>query len=151
MTAIGRGQRQLIIGDRQTGKTAVALDTIINQKQYWAPTRLCAASTCGGQKDPPSPRSSRRCGERGARLHGRRERRRANPAPFQYVAPYAGAAIGRTGWTAASMSDRVRRPVEAGGAYARSRCSFAAAGREAYRATCSTSTHVCWSVREALR
>ena len=34
MTAIGRGQRQLIIGDRQTGKTAVALDTIINQKQY---------------------------------------------------------------------------------------------------------------------
>src|SRR4029077_12684331 len=35
MTAIGRGQRQLIIGDRQTGKTAVALDTIINQKQYW--------------------------------------------------------------------------------------------------------------------
>ena len=35
MTAIGRGQRQLIIGDRQTGKTAVAVDTIINQKQNW--------------------------------------------------------------------------------------------------------------------
>src|SRR5881409_2195972 len=35
MTAIGRGQRELIIGDRQTGKTAVALDTILNQKQYW--------------------------------------------------------------------------------------------------------------------
>ena len=35
MTAIGRGQRQLIIGDRQTGKTAVALDTIIAQRQYW--------------------------------------------------------------------------------------------------------------------
>src|SRR5512139_1999493 len=42
MTAIGRGQRQLIIGDRQTGKTAVAIDTIINQKDNWAsgdPTR----------------------------------------------------------------------------------------------------------------
>ena len=36
MTAIGRGQRQLIIGDRQTGKTAVAIDTIINQKANWA-------------------------------------------------------------------------------------------------------------------
>jgi F0F1-type ATP synthase alpha subunit len=35
MTAIGRGQRQLIIGDRQTGKTAVAVDTIINQKENW--------------------------------------------------------------------------------------------------------------------
>ena len=35
MTAIGRGQRQLIIGDRQTGKTAVAIDTIINQKANW--------------------------------------------------------------------------------------------------------------------
>ena len=36
MTPIGRGQRQLIIGDRQVGKTAVAIDTIINQKQFWA-------------------------------------------------------------------------------------------------------------------
>ena len=36
MTAIGRGQRQLIIGDRQTGKTALALDTILNQKENWA-------------------------------------------------------------------------------------------------------------------
>ena len=36
MTPIGRGQRQLIIGDRQTGKTAVAIDTIINQKDNWA-------------------------------------------------------------------------------------------------------------------
>jgi F-type H+-transporting ATPase subunit alpha len=35
MTAIGRGQRQLIIGDRQTGKTAVAVDTIINQRENW--------------------------------------------------------------------------------------------------------------------
>ena len=35
MTAIGRGQRQLIIGDRQTGKTAVAIDTIINQRENW--------------------------------------------------------------------------------------------------------------------
>jgi F-type H+-transporting ATPase subunit alpha len=35
MTAIGRGQRQLIIGDRQTGKTAVAVDTIINQLENW--------------------------------------------------------------------------------------------------------------------
>src|SRR5205085_5771082 len=36
LTPIGRGQRQLIIGDRQTGKTAIAIDTIINQKEFWA-------------------------------------------------------------------------------------------------------------------
>ena len=40
MTPVGRGQRQLIIGDRQVGKTAVAIDTIINQKQFWATVEL---------------------------------------------------------------------------------------------------------------
>ena len=52
MTAIGRGQRQLIIGDRQTGKTAVALDTIINQKQYWGTDQAVRCVYVAiGQKD----------------------------------------------------------------------------------------------------
>jgi F-type H+-transporting ATPase subunit alpha len=52
MTAIGRGQRQLLIGDRQTGKTAVALDTIINQKQYWGTNEAVRCIYVAiGQKD----------------------------------------------------------------------------------------------------
>ena len=57
MTPIGRGQRQLIIGDRKTGKTAIAVDTIINQKAFWEtgdPTSRCVASTW------PSARRARR-------------------------------------------------------------------------------------------
>ena len=66
MTAIGRGQRQLIIGDRQTGKTAVAIDAIIAQRANWAtgdPTKqVQAASTSrSGRRPPRWPRWSRRC------------------------------------------------------------------------------------------
>src|ERR1700678_2016738 len=46
MTAIGRGQRQLIIGDRQTGKSAIAIDTIINQKDNWASIPLAQERLC---------------------------------------------------------------------------------------------------------
>jgi len=60
MIPIGRGQRQLIIGDRQTGKTAIAVDTIINQKDNWAsvtPKSRCAASTWpSAKKARPSRR-----------------------------------------------------------------------------------------------
>ena len=96
MTAIGRGQRQLIIGDRQTGKTAVALDTIINQKQYWGTDQAVRCIYVAiGQKDSTVAEVVETLRENGALDYtvvvsaGA-----ANPAPFQYVAPYAGAAIG---------------------------------------------------------
>jgi F-type H+-transporting ATPase subunit alpha len=100
MTAIGRGQRQLIIGDRQTGKTAVCLDTILNQRQNW---------------ESGDPKKQVRCiyvaiGQKGstiASVKGSLEEYGAmeyttivaapasDPAGFKYLAPYTGSAIGQ--------------------------------------------------------
>jgi F-type H+-transporting ATPase subunit alpha len=96
MTAIGRGQRQLLIGDRQTGKTAVALDTIINQKQYWGTNEAVRCIYVAiGQKDSTVAEVVETLRENGALEYTVVVSAGAsNPAPFQYVAPYAGAAIG---------------------------------------------------------
>ena len=100
MTPIGRGQRQLIIGDRQTGKTAIAIDTIINQKANW---------------DSGDPAKQVRCiyvaiGQKGSTIQsvrGALEEAGAleyttiiaspasDPAGFKYLAPYTGSAIGQ--------------------------------------------------------
>ena len=100
MTPIGRGQRQLIIGDRSTGKTTIAIDTIINQKQYW---------------DTGDPDKQVRCiyvaiGQKGstiAAVRGALEEAGAleyttivaspasDSAGFKYLAPYTGSAIGQ--------------------------------------------------------
>ncbi|GAB3623313.1 F0F1 ATP synthase subunit alpha [Mariniluteicoccus endophyticus] len=100
MIPIGRGQRQLIIGDRKTGKTAIALDTIINQKANW---------------ESGDPKKQVRCiyvaiGQKGstiAEVRGTLEAAGAmeyttivhapasDPAGFKYIAPYAGSAIGQ--------------------------------------------------------
>jgi F-type H+-transporting ATPase subunit alpha len=100
MTPIGRGQRQLIIGDRKTGKTTVAVDTIINQRANW---------------QSGDPAKQVRCiyvaiGQKGstiASVKGELERQGAmeyttivaatasDPAGFKYIAPYAGSAIGQ--------------------------------------------------------
>jgi len=100
MTPIGRGQRQLIIGDRATGKTTVAIDTIINQKQYW---------------ETGDPEKQVRCiyvaiGQKGstiASVRGALEEASAleyttivaspasDSAGFKYLAPYTGSAIGQ--------------------------------------------------------
>ncbi|WP_062463671.1 F0F1 ATP synthase subunit alpha [Demequina soli] len=100
MIPIGRGQRQLIIGDRQTGKTAIAIDTIINQKDNW---------------DSGDPNKQVRCiyvaiGQKGstiASVRGALEEAGAleyttivaapasDPAGFKYLAPYTGSAIGQ--------------------------------------------------------
>ncbi len=100
MIPIGRGQRQLIIGDRKTGKTAIAIDTIINQKANW---------------DSGDPKKQVRCiyvaiGQKGstiAEVKGTLEKAGAmeyttivhapasDPAGFKYIAPYAGSAIGQ--------------------------------------------------------
>jgi F-type H+-transporting ATPase subunit alpha len=96
MTAIGRGQRQLIIGDRQTGKTAVALDTIIAQKQYWGTDQAVKCIYVAvGQKSSTVAEVVELLREQGALEYTVVVNAPASdPAPFQYVAPYAGAALG---------------------------------------------------------
>ncbi len=100
LTPIGRGQRQLIIGDRQTGKTAIAIDTVINQKEFW---------------ETGDPEQQVRCiyvaiGQKGstvAAVRGALEEADAlqyttivaapasDAAGFKYLAPYTGSAIGQ--------------------------------------------------------
>ena len=100
MTAIGRGQRQLIIGDRQTGKTTVTIDAIINQKENWA---------------TGDPKKQVRCiyvaiGQKGSTISGVRQTLEdagaleyttivaapaSDSAGFKYLAPYTGSAIGQ--------------------------------------------------------
>jgi len=96
MTPIGRGQRQLIIGDRQTGKTAVAVDTIINQRQLWGTDRQVKCIYVAiGQKGSTIAEIVGRLEQSGAMEYTTVVAAPASsPAPFQYIAPYAGAAIG---------------------------------------------------------
>jgi F-type H+-transporting ATPase subunit alpha len=96
MTPIGRGQRQLIIGDRQVGKTAIAIDTIINQRQLWGTDRQVKCIYVAiGQKGSTIAEIVNRLEEAGAMDYTVVVSAPAStPAPFQYVAPYAGAAIG---------------------------------------------------------
>ncbi len=91
MIPIGRGQRELIIGDRQTGKTAIAVDTIINQKD----TDVHCIYVAIGQKKSTVAQIVRTLEEHGAMSYTTVVAATASdPAPLQYVAPYAGAAIG---------------------------------------------------------
>ncbi|MPZ87639.1 MAG: F0F1 ATP synthase subunit alpha [Nitriliruptorales bacterium] len=96
MTPIGRGQRELIIGDRQTGKTAVAIDTIINQRQLWGTDRAVKCIYVAvGQKGSTVAEVVSRLEQEGAMEYTVVVSAPASsPAPFQYIAPYAGAAIG---------------------------------------------------------
>jgi F-type H+/Na+-transporting ATPase subunit alpha len=100
MTPVGRGQRELIIGDRQTGKTTIAIDTIINQKQNW---------------DSGDPKRQVRCvyvaiGQKGSTISSVRATLEdagaleyttivmspaSDPAGYKYIAPYTGSAIGQ--------------------------------------------------------
>jgi len=96
MIPIGRGQRELIIGDRKTGKTAVAIDAIINQKQYWGTDKaVVCIYVAVGQKE-----STVAGVVEALRKHGAMEytivvnASASDPAPLQYIAPYAGCAMG---------------------------------------------------------
>ena len=92
MTPIGRGQRELIIGDRKTGKTAVAIDTIINQRGLGVKCIYVAI----GQKGSTVAETVRSLQEAGAMEYTVVVNAPASdPAPFQYLAPFAGAAIGQ--------------------------------------------------------
>jgi len=91
MTPIGRGQRELIIGDRQTGKTAIALDTIINQKGKGV---ICIYVAVG-QKQSTIAQVVKTLEEHGAMSFTIVVTAAASaPAPLQYLAPYAGCAMG---------------------------------------------------------
>jgi F-type H+/Na+-transporting ATPase subunit alpha len=100
MTAIGRGQRQLIIGDRQTGKTAVAVDTIINQKQNWESgdpkKQVKCIYVAIGQKGSTIAAVKGALEENGAMEYTTIVASPASdPAGFKYLAPYTGSAIGQ--------------------------------------------------------
>ncbi len=95
MIPIGRGQRELIIGDRKTGKTAVAIDAIINQKQYWGtPDAVVCIYVAVGQKESTVAGVVETLRKAGAMdytivvVAGA-----SDPAPMQYVAPYSGTAM----------------------------------------------------------
>ncbi len=91
LTPIGRGQRELIIGDRQTGKTAIAIDTIINQKD----TGVICIYVAIGQKTSSVAQIAKTLEERGAMDYTIIVSAAAHEsAPLQYIAPFAGAAIG---------------------------------------------------------
>ena len=96
MIPIGRGQRELIIGDRQTGKTAIALDTIINQKSFYeAGKPVYCIYVAIGQKASTVATLVQTLKERGALDYTIIvSATAADPAAMQYYAPFAGAAIG---------------------------------------------------------
>jgi len=96
MIPIGRGQRELIIGDRQTGKTAIAVDTIINQKEFYkAGKPVYCIYVAIGQKASTVAGIMQTLNEAGAMPYTVIVAASASdPAPLQFYAPFAGAAIG---------------------------------------------------------
>ncbi len=100
MTPIGRGQRQLIIGDRQTGKSAIAIDTIINQRQAWESgdpqQQVRCVYVAIGQKGSTVAAVRAALEEAGAMEYTTIVAAPASdPAGFKYLAPYTGSSIGQ--------------------------------------------------------
>src|SRR6201991_1930295 len=100
MTAIGRGQRQLIIGDRKTGKTTIAIDTILNQLENWKSgdpkKQVRCIYVAIGQKASTVASVKGTLEERGAMEYTTIVASPASdPAGFKYLAPYTGSAIGQ--------------------------------------------------------
>ncbi len=96
MIPIGRGQRELIIGDRQTGKTTVAIDTILNQKEFYDKGEpVYCIYVAVGQKGSTVAGIAKTLEEKGAMAYTTIVAANASdPAPMQFYAPFAGAAIG---------------------------------------------------------
>ena len=96
MIPIGRGQRELIIGDRQTGKTAIAIDTIINQKHFYEQGKpVFCIYVAIGQKGSTVANIAKTLEDAGALDYTVIvSASAADPAPMQYLSAYAGAAIG---------------------------------------------------------
>ncbi len=100
MTPVGRGQRELIIGDRQTGKTTIAIDTILNQKQNWDSGDPAKQVRCVyvavGQKGSTVAAVRATLEEAGALQYTTIVNAQASdPAGYKYIAPYTGSAIGQ--------------------------------------------------------
>jgi F-type H+-transporting ATPase subunit alpha len=100
MVPIGRGQRELIIGDRQTGKTAIAIDTIINQKENWDSGDPARQVRCVyvaiGQKGSTVAQVRQSLEDAGALQYTSIVMAQASdPAGYKYIAPYTGSAIGQ--------------------------------------------------------
>ncbi|MDN5821671.1 MAG: F0F1 ATP synthase subunit alpha, partial [Brachybacterium sp.] len=100
MTPIGRGQRQLIIGDRQTGKTTIGIDTILNQKSNWESgdpdKQVRCIYVAVGQKGSTIASVRATLEENGAMEYTTIVAAPASdPAGFKYIAPYTGSAIGQ--------------------------------------------------------
>jgi F-type H+-transporting ATPase subunit alpha len=100
ITPIGRGQRELIIGDRQTGKTAIAIDTIINQRANWESGDPARQVKCVyvaiGQKGSTTAQVKQALEDAGAMEYTAIVAAPASdPAGFKYIAPYTGSAIGQ--------------------------------------------------------
>jgi F-type H+/Na+-transporting ATPase subunit alpha len=100
MTAIGRGQRQLIIGDRQTGKSAIAIDAIINQRANWASgdeqQQVRCVYVAVGQKGSTIAQVRQSLEDAGALEYTTIVAAPASdPAGYKYIAPYTGSAIGQ--------------------------------------------------------
>ena len=100
MTAIGRGQRQLIIGDRQTGKTAIGIDTIINQRANWESgdpkLQVRCIYVAVGQKGSTIAQVRAALDEAGALEYTTIVAAPASdPSGYKYIAPYTGSAIGQ--------------------------------------------------------
>ena len=96
MIPIGRGQRELIIGDRQTGKTAIAIDTTINQREFYEAGKpvFCIYVACG-QKNSTVAQVAKTLTDHGAMDYTIIVAASASdPAPLQFYAPFSGAAIG---------------------------------------------------------
>ncbi|HMN95862.1 MAG TPA: F0F1 ATP synthase subunit alpha [Phycisphaerales bacterium] len=96
MIPVGRGQRELVIGDRKTGKTAVCIDCIISQKQYWGtPEAVVCIYVAVGQKDSTVAGVVETLRKNGAMDYTIVVAANSStPAPMQYIAPYAGCAMG---------------------------------------------------------
>jgi F-type H+/Na+-transporting ATPase subunit alpha len=100
MTAIGRGQRQLIIGDRQTGKTAIGIDTIINQRANWESgdpkLQVRCIYVAVGQKGSTIAQVRGALEDAGAMQYTTIVAAPASdPSGYKYIAPYTGSAIGQ--------------------------------------------------------
>ena len=96
MIPVGRGQRELIIGDRQTGKTTVAIDTIINQKEFYdAGKPVYCIYVASGQKASTVAQIVKKLDDAGAMAYTTVVAANASdPAPMQFYSPFTGAAVG---------------------------------------------------------
>jgi F-type H+/Na+-transporting ATPase subunit alpha len=97
MTAVGRGQRELIIGDMKTGKTAIGIDAIINQRRFWGgKDQVKCIYVAVGQKESTVAAVVDALKESGAmEFTVVVDAGAANPAAYKYLAPYAGSSIGQ--------------------------------------------------------